>query len=173
MGEKKRKPQITIEKDVSKKKQGIQPQISIRPTKSIRIERMFSDSDLLCQDLSDEQCDELRSIKFTDKPAHLILPVQSLEERYNHEIRDAKLVWDKKIKAAQQKNLNRYKLALESKKKEIQYNIKLVITKIEENLEKLEAQERMILSQIDVIYGMNKEKLVDECLKIIDFDFIN
>ena len=108
MGEKKTKPQITIEKDLSKKKKGHQPQISIRPTKSIRIERMFSDSDLLCEDLSDEQCDELRAIKFTDKPADLFLHVRSLEERYNHEIRDAKLVWDKKIKVAQQKNLNRY-----------------------------------------------------------------
>ena len=81
-------------------------------------------------------------------------------------------MWDEKIKKAQQRQLNRYKLALESKKKEIQYDIKQVIKKIEANLEKLEAQEKMILSQIDVIYSMNKEKLVDVALKIIHFDFM-
>ena len=30
----------------------------------------------------------------------------------------------------------------------------------------LEAKERMILSQVDLIYNMNKEKLLDEALKI-------
>jgi hypothetical protein len=167
-----KKEEISNKKENLKEIQAKNPQFLTKPSKKIKIKRQFTKSELMCQDLTDDQCEELRNLKFTNKPGDLFLQVRSLEERYIYEIREAKMEWDKKIKKAQQRQSNRYKFALETKKKEIQYDIKQVIKKIEANLEKLEAQEHMILSEIDVIYSMNKDKLVDEALKIINFDFM-
>ncbi len=134
--------------------------------------RKFTDEDLKCKSLTPSQCEELRNMKFSNEPEDLFLEVRSLEERYQYEISKTEENWDKRIENEKEKDLSRYQKKVENRKKEIEYEIHRIKEAIETNITALETQENMILSQIDMTYKLNKDKLIEKALEIIKFNFL-
>ncbi len=131
----------------------------------------FGDEELSCRDLSTEMCSELRVRKFSNKKTDLFLEVRSLEERYKYELSRAKERSAKIIEENKKKNGIQYRKELENRKKELMKEIEKSKEKVIEDMENLKAQENMMISQIDMIYTLNKEKLVKKILSVIEMDF--
>ena len=137
------------------------------------LKRNFSNDDLKCDDISEAQCKELRAMKFSNKPEDLFLEVRSLEERFQFEISKYSDYWTQQVEDAKIRNEEFFNKAIENRKKEILFEIEQVKKEIDVNMQRLEAQEKMILSQIDMIYNLNKEKLADKAIREIGFDFLS
>jgi hypothetical protein len=129
------------------------------------------ESNYSCQDISPEHCEELRHRKFTNEKKDIFLEVRSLEERYKFLISEARANNDAEIKKVRVHNSTMYRSALKNKEKELYFEISELKEEIEKNLNSLEVQERMILSEIDMIYKVNKAKLVDQALDILGLSF--
>lgn len=129
------------------------------------------DEEFSCRDISPEHCEELRKRGFTNRKEDLFLEVRSLEERYKFTINCEKELWAEKLSKARDKNANLYKTALMNKEKELKHEIKELKQEIEKNIHALETQEQMILSQIGMVYKINKEKIIDDFFEIIGLNF--
>ena len=129
------------------------------------------DDDFRCRDISPEHCEELRNRKFTNKKEDLFLEVRSLEERYKYRIEEEKKKCDHNLLEIRKKNANMYKTALHNKEKELRYEIAELKAEMEENIHTLETQEHMVLSQIDMVYKINKDRIIEDFLEIIGLHF--
>mgnify|MGYP006305798013 CR=1 FL=1 len=134
---------------------------------------LISEEELRCDNITETQCEELQKMTFTDDPDELFSEVRSIEERYQYEIEQTKEKWAKKIEDAKNRNKQNLHQKLENRKKEINFEINQIKTEMEKNIKALEAQEKVILSHIDMLYGLHKEELVKKAIKIIGFDFLS
>lgn len=134
--------------------------------------KKFTDEELRCRDISPEHCEELRDRKFTNNPEDVFLEVRALEEKYKFIIDEVRAKSEKEIEEKKEKLAKKYKVALKNKEKEIARDIDDMEEEIQKNLEALEIQEQMILSQIDLLYKTNKDQLIEDALEIIGFGFL-
>lgn len=126
----------------------------------------------LCQDISPELCKELRERKFTDKKADVFLEVRKLEEEYRFLIRTTQDEWNKEIEKTREKWQEIYKKSIKNKQREINKDIKDLEEEVEKSLKALEIQENMIISQINMLYKINRPKLTEDALKILGLNYL-
>ncbi len=167
-------------KKKNRKKQQGDSNISLEEPSSTTVEmsslknvHKFKDLDekFSCKEVSPEHCEELRNRKFTNKKEDLFLEVRSLEERFKFTIHEEKKTWDQKLAEVKEKNISLYRTALFNKEKALKYEVEELKVEIEENIHALETQEHMVLSQIDMVYNVNKDKMIEDLLAIIGLHF--
>jgi len=124
-----------------------------------------------CEDVTPEHCEELSFRKFTDDPKQIFYEVQALENRYEYSIAEMKTRNDKKVKKAQQKNGERYRLEIEKRKKYLDSLVHALEQEIQKNILALNSQEMFILAQIETIYQEKSQELVKEMISKIGFNF--
>ena len=145
--------------------------IAKTPAVNLDYDFVCLDENFSCRDISPEHCKELRDRKFTNKKEDIFLEIRSLEERYKHSINEEKEKWNKKLADVKEKNILIYRTALKNREKELKFEVAELKVEMEENIRALETQEQMVLSQIDMVYKVNKEKIVDDFLAIIGLNF--
>lgn len=136
-----------------------------------KFKRNFTNDELSCENISQNQCEELRNMDFSNKPNELFLEVRSLEERYQYEITSVEEELNEKIEKSKEDDKKRFNKVLKNREKEIQHKIEQIKEAIEENLQTLETQENMMIGQIEMIYKLHKEDFVEDVFKILGFDF--
>ncbi|UYP47852.1 hypothetical protein NEF87_004137 [Candidatus Lokiarchaeum ossiferum] len=139
--------------------------------KDQNFENLSSEDDYSCRDISPEHCAELRNRGFTNRKEDLFLEVRSLEERYKYKISVEKELWSDKVSKEREKNSILYKNALLNKEKQLKFEIEELKLEMEKNIHALETQEQMILSQIDMVYKINKDKIINDFFEIIGLNF--
>ncbi|MHA1610630.1 MAG: hypothetical protein ACTSVZ_12095 [Promethearchaeota archaeon] len=155
-------------------KKGKYPSKLIRFDKEISKDKedQYSDYDLSCDDISPEQCEELRVRKFTNNPEDIFLEVRTLEEQYKYAIKKVQIEEHQKISELERKLTERYQKARINKEKEIARDIHDMESEIEKSLHDLEMHENMILSQIDMVYDLNKPQLIEDALELLGLNFL-
>ena len=151
-----------------KKKDQIQNDKSI---KASDINLKFTDEQLSCKDISQEQCEDLRSRTFSNDPKKIFLEVRTIEERYKYRIEKEKEEIKAELEEVKEKYGHKYKIALENKYKEIHFYETELTEEMDKNLEMLSSQEHMTLSEIDMIYKLKSKSLIPKGLKILGITF--
>ena len=136
-------------------------------------EHKYSDEELRCQDISKEHCEELRERKFTNNPKDIFLEVRTLEEQFKHKIENFQLEDQEKISKLEKKLAVRYQNARNNKNREIERDIHDMELEIENSLQGLESREKMMISQIDMVYKINKPQLIEDALEILGLNFLS
>ncbi|MHA1585105.1 MAG: hypothetical protein ACTSVU_06880 [Promethearchaeota archaeon] len=131
----------------------------------------YTFEELSSEKLSESQCKELRGLTFSNDPKNFFLEIRSLEERYTFEVESVRKEWNEKIALLKAQNEEEYKNAIKNKKKELEHRIEHIKEEIAKSLSSLELQKQMSLSQIDMIYKLNKQKLFEKFLNIMGLDF--
>ncbi|MHA1776499.1 MAG: hypothetical protein DRO88_04040 [Promethearchaeia archaeon] len=150
---------------------------NIKKISSVKIDPCLSEFDAdrekyLCQNISPELCKELRERKFTNKKEDLFIEVRKLEEEYRFLINSAKKKWDNEVEKAKKIWTQKYNKAIKNKQREINRDIHELEEEINKALKALQIQENMIMSQIDMLYKINKPKLTEEALKIMGLNYL-
>lgn len=134
-------------------------------------EPMFSKEALRCSEISQDQCKELREMKYSNDPDDLFLEIRSLEERFKYKLEQKQVEIDEQVKMAQIKNSDKYRKILEDRKKKIEFDLKQKRIEADKKIEKLETKEHMYLSKFELAYNLKKQELIESVLKILEFDF--
>ncbi|MHA1520619.1 MAG: hypothetical protein ACTSRK_10600 [Promethearchaeota archaeon] len=150
------------------------------PPKMIRFETTdtkddedhYSDEELSCEDISPEHCEELRTRKFTNNPEDIFLEVRTLEEQFKHSIKKVQIAEHQKISDMEKKLTERYQKARINKNKEIARDIHDMESEIEKSIHDIKLHENMLLSQIDMVYKLNKPQLIEDELEILGLNFL-
>jgi hypothetical protein len=159
---------------VRKKKQKKKKEIESLPQKIVEgiIPPVKSaEGDLSCEDIESDYCEEIVAHKFSKDPQDLFIEVKYIEDRFQEELRAYNAEWIKKIQDLQDKKDKEYQNIIKNRKKSLQKNVEEIAAEIEKNIEGLKAQERMILSEIDILYKMNLDKLVNQAFGTMGLTF--
>ncbi|MCF2141535.1 MAG: hypothetical protein K9W44_15885 [Candidatus Lokiarchaeota archaeon] len=146
--------------------------IIVKGSLSSKIQGKIKDERLRCRDISPELCEVLRNREFTNNKEDVFLEVRTIEEHYRYRVETAKVKWERKIKETKRKLEKKYKAAIKDKEREINRDIEDLENEIEKSIKSLEIKENMILSQIDMLYKINKPQLTEDALKILGLNYL-
>ena len=130
-----------------------------------------TEKDLSCEGMESDYCEEIIEHKFSKDPQDLFKEVKYIEDRFQEELRAYNAEWIKKIQDLQDRKDREYQNIIKNRKRSLQKNVEEIAAEIEKNIEGLEAQERMILSEIDILYKMNLDKLVNQAFETMGLTF--
>ena len=129
------------------------------------------EKDLSCEGMESEYCEEIIEHKFSKDPQDLFIEVKYIEDRFQEELRAYNAEWIKKIQDLQDQKNREYQNIIKNRKKSLQKNVEEIAAEIEKNISTLKAQENMILSEIDILYKMNLDKLVNQAFETMGLTF--
>ena len=154
-----------------KKKKKNKKDIESLPQKEVEAKISPLDNAQSCEDIESDYCEEIIEHKFSKDPQDLFIEVKYIEDRFQDELRAYNAEWIKKIQELQDKKDKEYQNIIKNRKKSLQKNVEEIAEEIERNIAGLKAQEHMILSEIDILYKMNLEKLIDQAFQTMGFTF--
>ncbi|MHA1744974.1 MAG: hypothetical protein ACTSWW_03175 [Promethearchaeota archaeon] len=155
-----------------KKKKKKKKEIESLPQKEVEINIPPLEENQSCEDIESDYCEEIVTHTFSKDPQDLFIEVKYIEDRFQDELRTYNAEWIKKIQDLQDKKDKEYQNIIKNRKKSLQKNVEEIAAEIEKNIDGLKAQERMILSEIDILYQMNLDKLVDLAFETMGLTFI-
>jgi len=154
-----------------KKKKKNTKDIEALPQKEVEVNIPPLDDALSCEDIESDYCEEIIEHKFSKEPQDLFIEVKYIEDRFQDELKAYNAEWIKKIQELQDKKDKEYQNTIKNRKKSLQKNVEEIAEEIERNIAGLEAQENMILSEIEILYKMNIEKLINQAFQTMGFAF--
>jgi hypothetical protein len=124
-----------------------------------------------CQGILPDHCEELKLRSFSNNPESLFLEVKLLEDRYDFSISEFDKKFKYKVNNSQIENGDKYRIALEKKKTELEIEIEDLKSEINKSINFLNLQETSILTKIEEIYNKHEKNLLDKAFLMLGFDF--